>query len=83
MGERRLRLTRISLELLASVLRGEGPGGPVETDAPSDLRVVGIEQPFSGLGSWAYLLVESASFDPVPEGASIPEIGPFVFHRKE
>jgi hypothetical protein len=77
----RRAMMRVSLELLSGLLRGRWPvGGCVWTDAPSDLSVVSVEHPPAGYGHlWFYVILESAAFDPVEDGASYPEIEPFKY----
>ena len=74
MSERGHVVVRISLEMLAGILRGDAQ--PVRaTTAPADLEIVLILDPSleEVTTATARLVCRSASFAPVPEGASVPE----------
>lgn len=70
---------RVSVHLLADLLAGNWSRFCKETNAPKDLKVIGVEQPAYGIGAWFYVICESKDFDPVQEGAEIPEKGPFDY----
>lgn len=68
----RLIRTRVQASFLGMILSGRWRA--VQTDAPSDLQVVGAEiTSFGRTEGWIDLVCSSASFEPVPAGALIPE----------
>jgi hypothetical protein len=73
---------RVSAELLQRLLKGEWSGLCEKTTAPDDLAVLGVDQPPHAVGQWFYVVVESKTFRPIPEGADIPEVGPFTYTSK-
>jgi hypothetical protein len=71
----------MSLELLAMFLKADWNfGDRITTNAPKDLKVIGIS-PVEGR-IWpprsVYILCESESFAEVPEGTDVPVINAFV-----
>jgi hypothetical protein len=75
---------RISLAVLEDLVLGRADRwAAASTDAPEDLRVVGVQQPEHAIGDWCYLIVESAKFKPIPEGGIMPNVGPYHYHRAE
>lgn len=70
--ERRIRRARITWQLLETILRDGRQA--VQSDAPSDLRVVNIEVSRPERDTQTILvLCESEAFAPVMEGAVIPD----------
>lgn len=75
---------RISLAVLEDLVRGNGNHwAAARTDAPEDLQVLGVDQPAHAVGQWCYLIVQSNRLKPVPEGAELPEVGPYHYHRAD
>ena len=75
---------RLSLGVLEDLVKGAGDRwAAVETDAPADLTVLGVIQPPEGVGAWCYLVIESQTLRPVPEGAEFPEVGPYRYRNAE
>lgn len=72
---------RISKEYLEDFLRadyGTQPNTTIESNAPKDLKVLGLKQIFGFYPTfWVY--VESDEFADVPEGSEPPEIEPFIY----
>lgn len=79
MERHRWARVRVSAHLLADVLTGNWSEVCKRTNAPNDLKVIGVDQPTYGIGAWFYVICESKDFDPVQEGAEIPEVGPFEY----
>jgi hypothetical protein len=69
-ADRRLRQLRLHTDLLSEWLRGEGNAVRF-TNAPPDLRVVGISLATTGPGEW-HLVIWSATFDIVADPYDIP-----------
>jgi hypothetical protein len=75
---------RVPFGVLEDLIKGAGDKwAAIETDAPIDLSIVGVEQPMHAVGAWCYLVVESDSLRPVPEGGQVPEVGPYRYRRAE
>jgi len=75
---------RMAVDEMRRILQAKPPHfgpGAVESDAPADLVVLGVEQPPYAIGQWFYVLVESKEFRPIPAGAEIPEIE-IIFRRE-
>lgn len=65
-GQRRIRVTPEAIEgWLTS-------GGKVETDLPDDARFVRMYP--DEKGRWYYIVLESETWDELPEAAEIPEM---------
>ena len=80
MSKEEKRIANVLCSLLSIIFNGESgakSGYRIKTNAPSDLRVVGIAPGDSFMS--ARLYCESATFDLVAEGETIPEIAPFVY----
>lgn len=73
--ESRLAKIRMSYCMLECFLKAQVNHGPVETDAPKDLEVVGVyvEPDLFYTGNFFWVVCRSSVFDPVPEGSRIPE----------
>ncbi len=80
MGERRVRRMKITWNLLSDLVAGAAIPAR-ETNAPPDLAVVWIADA-DPLTQNVTLYVESASFDPVPEGAEIPWAEAYWYRNK-
>ena len=82
---RRIVKIQVSFKMLSTVFNGtsgERPGFRIETDAPSDLRVISIEsgEDIEGDGrGTAWVHFTSAAFEPVADGEEPPEIDPFTY----
>jgi hypothetical protein len=73
---RRVKM-QVSFKGLADLLRG---GVIYSSNAPSDLKVVGVEQLIEDFWKETFFVyLESSMFDLIPEGSKIPEISSFVF----
>lgn len=70
---------RVSIVYLEKLLRGEWSQLCGNTTAPDDLQIIGVEQPYHALCAWFYVICESRTFAAIPEGAEIPEVGPFEY----
>ena len=82
---RRISRMKISTDALEGMLKGEFgmvSGYHIETNAPADLRVLGLCDPDNSILSTGTLEVflESGSFPLVSEGGVIPLIDGFVYH---
>lgn len=73
---------RLSMHILADILSGQWQQWAGDSSAPDDLEVLAVEQPPYAIGQWFYVIMRSATFKPIPEGAEVPEIPPFVFTRR-
>ena len=78
-------LIRVSIPMLEDILKGKlASVTDVWTDAPADLRVVGIDHAPAGLAHlWFYVLVESETFETVSPGKPIPEHPGFTYRRRD
>lgn len=74
-------LLKISNDFLGEFLKGNLPEErQYRTDAPKDLRVVGVEHPPAGFGHiWFYAVLESESFMEVKPGEPLPELNCFTY----
>ena len=77
-------LLRVNMELLEILIKGSFPRpDDLWTDAPADLRVVGIgEAPAGETHNWFYAVLESETFANVKYGDLLPELSPFTYRRK-
>lgn len=74
----KVRIANIFLEELL-----HGRLAPATSNAPDDLRVLGVVQPEHAVGHWFEAIVESDTFAPVPEMAEYPPMDPPIeFSRK-
>ncbi len=75
----RWRRLKVSSELLSDVFAC-GVSGGITTDAPGDLRVIGLSEVRTGPAGWFIFVVWSETFEPLPvdaKGRLLDEI-PFV-----
>lgn len=74
----RWRRLKVSSELLSDIFACGFLGG-ITTDAPADLRVIGLNEVHTGPAGWYTFVVWSAAFEPLPmtDGRLNDEI-PFV-----
>ena len=79
---RRIVLATVSAHFMGVILSGEHwDGTTVTSDWPVDARVVGCH--WAESFDAAVFVVESSTFDEVPEGAVIPDWNPtYTTHRK-
>ena len=78
----RVAKVRVSYELLSDIFAANiARNVTIETNAPSDLRVVGIRNDPEYSWRVAYMYFESAENEPVPEGAEPPLLPPFKYRR--
>lgn len=82
MALHKMARVRVSMALLEKLIIGDLSNLHAMTTAPDDLTVVGVSQPHHAIGSWFYAIIESKSFKPVPEGAEIPIIEPFIYIKE-
>ncbi len=81
MSDKRVAKVRVSGELLSQILSGQvgsKPDTTIETDAPGDLRVIGVAGVPNTFDTF-WLYVESQTFESVPECAEPPEIPSFTY----
>lgn len=78
---RRIAKVQCSFELLSIILNGGAgtePGFRIKTNAPPDLRVVGMV-PSENIEDSVWLFCVSEAFRPVLEGGAVPRIEPFTY----
>lgn len=63
--DNRWRRLKVSSELLSDIFAC-GVAGGVTTDAPNDLRVVGLNEVHTGPAGWYTFIVWSETFEPLP-----------------
>jgi hypothetical protein len=85
----RIAKVEISKELFEFFIRGEfgaHPGTIIESNAPKDLKVLGLARTSSysmhGYPMSLYVVCESESFDDIAEMAEPPLIEPFIYTVK-
>lgn len=76
-------LIRVSMGIIENLLKGQWPSpNELWSDAPADMRVVGIHHaPAGEAHNWFYTVVESETFDEVKPGGVMPELPGFLMRR--
>ncbi len=82
----RWRRAKVSIQLLSDILAGGVPAG-VTSDAPRDLRVIGVHEINTGPIGFFDFIVWSSTFDPLPmtNGRLHDPIPPitFIYRRND
>lgn len=82
--ERRIAKVRCDVHTLSRVLTADPIlFCPAESNAPKDLKVIGIDQTFLDyLNGMFYIFFTSKENKIIQEGDKIPEVEPFIFMDK-
>lgn len=76
----RRAIMSITFAVIEQLLRGQWSGECLNTNAPADLRVVGVEHGPAMFGHCKfYVVLESDSFAEVKPGDHLPELDPFKY----
>lgn len=73
---------RLSLNLLEEILIPRPCADKVRSNAPEDLRVIGVIQNPDQIGSSFEVVMESETFRPILPGQDIPLIEPFIYYKE-
>jgi hypothetical protein len=75
----KVRISKDFFEMFLRADYGTQPNTTIESNAPKDLKVLGLRTIYDFYPYTFWVYVESEEFENIPEGAEPPEIEPFVY----